>query len=305
MYRLLSLLLISIPFSLSAMIGFFDMDVSFDPMNTKTRSHIDIAPQSAVSFSDKTWLLSPRFSIYLDGSLDIALATGLRHTTPNGYLGHHVFWSVSQTKHGKFHQVGHSLDYLTPNWDFRINYYHPITKTQMDDWFLYSTHIWAESEVLWKGEYFNIGLGPRYNFTTDCIGSQFRFVVPFKYFNLGAILGYDYESQITFSISFSFSLYNSIRSSQLYDPIAHKSRVRYEKIELPVYNKAKEPKKEMTENLGLIKDEPKVAGEATTIVDPIQINETIPESEEILPPEPPQPTNKSWWSFFFDGSRNF
>lgn len=298
MYKILTYFLALLPFSLSAMNGFFDVDVSFDPMNIKARSHIDIAPQSAVSFSDKAWLLTPRFSIYLDGSCDIAVATGLRHTTENGYLGHHAFWSVSQTKHGKFHQVGHSLDYLTPKWDFRVNYYHPITKIQMDDWFLYSTHIWAEGEALWKGEHFNIGFGPRYNFTTDCLGTQLRFVVPFKYFNVGAIVGYDYRSQLLFSISFSFSLYNSTRTSQLHDPISHKSRVRYEKIELPIQNKAQKPKEEkkgLTENLGVVKDEPKV--EVVVVVEP------KPEAIVVHPPEPPPASPKSWWTFFFDGRR--
>jgi hypothetical protein len=276
--------------------GFFDLDVCLDPMSMKSRSHIDISPQSVVPFNDKVWLLSPRFSVYMDASLDIALATGLRHTFSKGYFGHHVFWSVSQTAHGKFHQVGHSLDYLTPRWDFRVNYYHPVTKTQMDEWFLYSTHKWAESEVLWKGQHFNVGLGPRYNFTTDCWGVQTRFVVPFKYFNLGAIVGWDYDSLPTFSISFSFSLYNSTRTTQLHDPISHKSRVRYEKIELPVHNKAKEPieeqKKAIEENLGLVKEE-KESGAV--------MEEPKPEIVVVHPPEPTPATPKSWWAFFFDG----
>lgn len=301
MFNKLISLLAFLPFSISAMNGFFDMDVSFDPMNMKSRSHVDIAPQTSVSFSDKAWLLTPRFSIYMDGSFDLALATGIRHSTSYGFIGHHAFWSVSQTKHGNFHQVGHSFDFLTPKWDFRINYYHPITKIQMDEWFLYKSHIWAESEALWKGEHFNIGIGPRYNFTTDCWGSQWRFVVPFKYFNLGAIFGYDYKSQFTFSISFSFSLYNSIRTSQIHDPISHKSRVRYEKIELPIHNKAKEPKKEskreITENLGLIIDEP----DLTEDQNPEPVNEAKAETIEIHPPEPTPPAPKSFWSFFFDG----
>jgi hypothetical protein len=286
MHKILASLLASLPFSLSAMIGFFDMDVNFDPLGMKAKSHVDIAPQSSVTFSDKAWLLTPRFSIYLDGSFDVASATGLRHTTPHGYVGHHVFWSMSQTGHGKFYQVGHSLDFLTPDWDFRVNYYHPLTETQTDDRFIYSSHIWAETEALWKGDYFNVGLGPRYNFSTNCVGVQTRFVVPFKYFNLGAIVGYDYPSQVTFSFSFSFSLYNSHRSSQLHDPISHKSRVRYERVELPIHNKAQKPKKEankgITENLGFIVEEPVV----------------------VHPPEPTAPPPKSLWNFFFEGQRN-
>lgn len=291
MFKILTTLIASLPFSLCAINGYFDMDVSFDPMNMKSRSHVDIAPQSSVAFAEanKVWLLTPRFSIYMDGSFDIAMATGLRHTIKSGFLGHHAFWSVSQTGHGKFHQLGHSLDFLTPQWDFRINYYHPVTKTQMDEWFLYSTHKWIESEALWKGKHFNVGLGPRFNFTTNCVGLQSRFVVPFKYFNLGAIVGYDYKSNFTFSLSFSFSLYNSTRSSQLHDPISHKSRVRYDKMELPIQNKAKspkeEPKKEVIENLGLVQEETKT------------------EPVEVLPPEPPPPTPKSWWTFFFEGQR--
>jgi hypothetical protein len=300
MYKSLISILVSIPFALFAMNGFFDVDVSFDPMNIKSRSHIDIAPQTDFDFGDKTLLFTPRFSMYLDGSCDLAVATGMRHTLENGFLGHHAFWSVSQTKHGKFHQLGHSFDYLTPKWDFRVNYYHPITKTQQDDWFLYSTHIWAESEALWKGQYFNVGLGPRYNFTTDCWGAQSRFVVPFKYFNVGAIIGYDHQSQITFSVSFSFSLYNSTRKSQLHDPISHKSRCRYEKIELPIPNKAKTPKEEQKADkghLGVVKEEPKPEPKEVPQPEP----EQKPEPTIILPPEPTPPTPKSWWTFFFDG----
>jgi hypothetical protein len=313
MYKTFTSLLVSVPFSLTAMLGFFDMDVSFDPVNMKSRSHVDIAPQSAVSFWDKAWLLTPRFSIYLDGSFDVAIASGLRHTTSLGYLGHHSFWSVSQTKHGKFHQLGHSLDFLTPHWDFRLNYYHPVTKTQMDEWFLYSTHIWAESEVLWKGQHFNVGFGPRYNFTTNCWGAQSRFVIPFKYFNLGAIVGYDHGFLPTISISFSFSLYNSTRTSQLYDPVCHKSRVRYEKIELPIYNKAKEPKKESQENLGVVKEEPKPleAIKSEVIDEPAPKEDVLSEVKQEATPimvQPPEPTTtppKSLWTLFFDGERQY
>ena len=273
--------------------GYFDVEANFDPLDIKNRSFIELNPNTHYSFSDKTWIVSPKLSFYLDGSIDVSCATGVRHTTDAGFIGHHVFWSLSQTSHGNFHQVGHSIDFLTPEWDYRINYYHPLTKNQTDDFFRYDTHKWIESEALWKGNHFNVGFGPKYNFFSRSMGFQTRCVVPFKLFNLGASIGYDHKLGLSGALSLSFNLYSTGHRSQLHGNIAHKSRVRYGKTLLPTYQKPQKPKHDE----GKL-DQPAPEDKASEPVDLEPVELPVQNIETPLEPVIPPVDNGSFWDIF-------
>lgn len=299
MYRALTTAVLLLSTRAFAMDGYFDIESNFDPMNVKQKSYIELSPSTYLPIDDKSWIFNPKLSFYLDGSVDVSMATGMRHTTQNGFLGHHVFWSLSQTKHGSFHQIGHSLDFLTEDWDYRVNYYHPLTKQQTDDLFKYDTHKWTEVEALWKGDHFNIGFGPKYNFSTRSIGLQTRFVIPFKFFNIGACAGYDHKHGFSSALSLSFNIYSTGRRSQLNGNISHKSRVRYGKTILPRYQKPQKHKHDETK-LALQPPEDKKPESMVVEKEPVleqEIKEIIDTTIQDIP-VPEVGPDGSWWGIF-------
>lgn len=220
--------------AVSAMDRFFDISLTTDFSNLKQRSHIDVNSQASFPVSSKMFILNPRISIYFDGTMDLSMASGLRHELPWGTLGHHVFWDTSALKNARFHQIGHSLDFLTPKFDYRLNYYHPITKEQISTKYFLSSHNWAEFEMTWKNSFCQIGLGPKYDFFRNEWGTQLRTLVPFKFFSIGSLLSYEKSNGFAGCFSLSFRLFSLPRPSFLHSPISHRSRVQYSKQVIPI-----------------------------------------------------------------------
>src|SRR6476469_9189525 len=73
------------------------------------RTHFDINTQLSYEFPNHSLILNPRFSLFFDGTVDLSVACGMRHQTPFGIVGHHLFWDCSTLKEVKFNQLGHSL----------------------------------------------------------------------------------------------------------------------------------------------------------------------------------------------------
>lgn len=266
---------------------FFDISLTTDFANLKEYSHVDLNSEVAFPFSNRAVLLNPRLSIFFDGTMDASVAAGLRHEFKYGTLGHHVFWDSSGTKEAHFHQIGHSLDFLTPRFDFRLNYYHPITKEQSSKKYLFSPHKWMEAETIWKNRFCQIGIGPKYNLFNQEWGSQARLVVPFKFFSIGGLVGYEKSKGISGCVSLSFRLFSTPRTSLLQAPICHRSRVQYSKqviyVPPPVIPKREEPLK--------AEQQPKPQ---SVVVKPASDPSQL---ESVVQPPPPPP--KHWWNFFF------
>lgn len=286
MKRLIFITILLSNAALSALDRFLDINLTTDFNNLKERSHVDFNSQAVVPFTNRSLLLSPRISVFFDGSMDVSVATGIRHQTPLGILGHHVFWDSTGARDAHFHQIGHSLDFLTDLFDYRINYYHPITKQQVYKKFLVSPHRWIESEIVYKHSLFHVGMGPKYDLFDKQWGAQAKVTVPFNYFSIGSIASYDRRSGFSASISLSFRLYGTPRKSAMESPIYHQSRVQYSKELVfipPPPQKKRHPEKDH------VKEEVKPS-------DKPQENEATDPPDEKTPPPPPP---KSWWDFFF------
>lgn len=279
--------------SLFSLDRFLDINLTTDFTNLKERSHVDFNSQAVVPFKSRALLLSPRISLFFDGSMDVSVATGLRHQTPFGVVGHHVFWDSTGTKDAHFHQIGHSLDLLTKNFDYRINYYHPVTKQQTYKNFLVSPHRWVESEIVYKHRLFHIGAGPKYDIFDKLWGAQAKITFPFNYFSVGSIASYDNRNGFSGSISLSFRLYGTTRKNSLESPIYHQSRVQYSKeyiFQPPPPEKKRQSEEEESKKDAASQNDPKEVT-TTPIIDPV-----APEPSDETPPPPPP---KSWWNFFF------
>ena len=300
MKKIIFLSVVGLSANLFSFDRFFDISLTTDFANLKERSHIDFNSQAAFPFSNKAFLLNPRLSVFFDGTMDVSVATGLRYEFEFGTLGHHLFWDSSGNKDAHFHQLGHSLDFLTPIFDFRVNYYHPITKEQTDEKFIISPHRWVEGEVVWKNRFCQLGLGPKYDLFKKRWGSQARIVFPFRFFSIGSLISHDKNNGVSGCFSLSFRLFSTPRQSFLQSPICHRSRVQYSKqvivIPPPVIGKRLENKSDQA---------PKTEVTSSTVGSP-----SVDESNDVdeFPPSPPEPSEpappKSWWNFFFRSLKN-
>lgn len=279
---------------------FLDINLTTDFSNLKQRSHIDFNSQAVVPFSKQAFLLNPRISLFFDGSMDVSLATGLRHQLNGGTLGHHLFWNSTATRDAHFHQIGHSLEFLSETFDYRINYYHPITKDQVYKNYLVSPHRWIETEIVYKHPAFQIGAGPKYDLFQKAFGIQAKVTIPFQFFSVGTLISYDKINKFSGAISVSFRLYGTPRNKLTESPIQYQSRVQYSK-ELIFIPPPPEPKKR--ENQKQLATKPKVEEQKVEIAiedPPIISEETIVAAPVEHPPvmnDPPK--SKSWWDFFF------
>ena len=291
MKRLIFIAMLLSSSAVSALDRFLDINLTTDFTNLKERSHVDFNSQAVIPFPNRALLLSPRISIFFDGSMDVSVATGLRHQTSWGVLGHHIFWDSTGTKDAHFHQVGHSLDFLTDMFDYRINYYHPITKEQVYKKFLVSPHKWIESEVIYKHDLFHLGAGPKYDLFDGQFGFQAKATVPFSYFSVGAIGSYDQRNGLCGAVSLSFRLYGTPRKNSLESPIYHQSRVQYSKEQ--IFIPPPPPKKKHPAKHDKKADYEEVEKEDETPQEPLAL---IPDE---IPAPPPPPPPRPWWQFFF------
>jgi len=277
---------------------FYDISLTTDFTKLRERSHVDFNSQAGFPLKGRSILINPRISLYFDGTMDVSLATGMRHEFKYGTLGHHVFLDSSSLKNVHFQQVGHSLDFLTPNFDYRINYYHPLVKSQTTQKYLFSSHKWVEAEIIWKNKFCQVGIGPKYDLFNKEWGSQVRAIVPFKFFSLGTLFSYEKNTGFSGCFSLSFRLFSTPRSSLLHAPICHRSRVQYSKqvivVPPPVVPKRQETKPDL--------DKPKENPPEQEIPVPANQDPIVsPNDEAIIPPPPRTP---HWWDFFFRHSQD-
>ena len=265
---------------------FLDINLTTDFANLKQRSHVDFNSQAVVPFSTRAFLLNPRISLFFDGSMDVSLATGLRHQFTAGTLGHHVFWNSTATRDAHFHQIGHSLEFLTDMFDYRFNHYHPVSKQQEFKKYMVSPHRWSEFDVIYKHPMFQIGVGPKYDFFQKTLGMQGKVTFPFQHFSVGSMISYDNINRLSGCVSVSFRLYGTARKSAMESPIQYQSRVIYSKEPIFV-PPPKQSKKRVC-------DKPAVhvaKKEEVPVILPEPIKEEITDVPVVKP--------KSWWNFFF------
>jgi hypothetical protein len=265
------------------------LDVNFvsEISHQEQKMHVDVGTEGSIAMGDKVFIVNPKLSLFLDGSMDASVAAGFRHETSLGYFGHHLFWDSTSTKDGHFNQAGLSIDLLTDGFDYRVNYYHPLTQEKTTDSLVLSPHRWVEGEVIFKHPHFQVGLGPKYNLFDKEWGTQFKVTVPFQHFSVEAFVSHDNKNSFRGCLSFSFSLYSTPRSGYADAPISHRSRVQYSKE--PVYI----PDAQMTKKK--TPEEPVV----------VAVVEKEPASIVPIPIPAPEPKETHWYDFILKiGERN-
>lgn len=182
-----------------------DLRIDSNPYDLSGKSSFNVVTTTALQTDSEAHaaLFTPEMSFYTNGGIDFSVTAAHRHRFKNIVWGHNVFFDRTNVGGQFCDQVGTGLDLLTNRWDFRANYYHPITD------FGYSplkACKWIDSEIFFKTKYFGVGTGPLYNVDMKNWALHSRLVVPFKDFslNLGGICGGGETgiAQVLFSISF-------------------------------------------------------------------------------------------------------
>lgn len=259
---------------------YLDIELVSEVSHLEQKMHIDVGAEGAFLMGEKVFIVNPKLSLFLDKSMDASIATGMRYKTALGCFGHHIFWDSSSTKDGHFNQIGTSFDLLTDFFDYRINYYHPLTRKQKTEEILSRSHRWVESEVIFKHPYFQVGMGPKYNLFEKEWGTQMRISVPFHHFNIEAFISHDSKNKFYGCMSFSFSLYSTPRSDYFDAPISHRSRVQYSKEPIYIPEAQVTKKKDQEELVLIVEKEPK---------------EIVPTAPAEAPEEN---THPHWYDFF-------
>lgn len=230
MKRILSLLLI--PIALLSYEKGLDVSLSLDPFNVEKGSRVDINHQMFFPLLNSTFVVNPRLCAYFDNHVDLSLGVGHRLPLKGNLFGYHVFYDFSKHSPMYFHQGGISLEYITSSFDYRVNYYHPLGDSSVLQSVAYEPHKWMESEVIWKGDRFNVGVGPVYNVSTNSFSAKFRVAIPYQNLVLSAGVECDETFDLRSFVSVGYKLYNMGKSAE--NPtVARTNRVRFNSRELP------------------------------------------------------------------------
>jgi hypothetical protein len=203
-----------------------DLRVAVDPYDAKNRSHIDVVSQTFYETSHGWLLINPEIAFYLNRSVDFGCSFGYRWKTKYGAMGHHVFFDRAQMPKISINQIGASLDWITPAFDLRTSYYHPITPPILYKNAFIRPCKWAEVELLIKNRYCNIGVSPNVNIESLVYGVSGKVVFPFEYFSLGVGAAVDQTGSKQGFLITSFHLYKNKGSSVGGQPAVHNRRPR-------------------------------------------------------------------------------
>lgn len=288
-----------------------DLRIAVDPTDAKNRSHIDFISQTSFDMGRFSFLVNPELAFYLNRSVDFGLSLGHRWPTRIGAFGHHVFFDRSQMPTISVNQFGSGIDWLTPKFDLRANYYHPISPAITLKDRLVKPCKWLEMESVFKTKYFNVAAGPTYNIDSGIFGVQSRFVVPFERFSLGLGGSIDQSGRKETFLLTSFHLYRDKGGEYSNIPASHTKRPKVDFITIKLKQKKEHPKKFDEKDLQPAKQEEEESDfekSAREYWEERAKREREEEKQVIAPPVVPvEPDEKSIWQSikdFFLGEEN-
>lgn len=180
-----------------------DLRLDTNPSDLNGKSAFNVVTTTAIQAdsNNHALLFTPEMSFYANGGIDFSVTSAHRHRHRDFVWGHNVFFDRTNVGGQFCDQVGTGLDLLTNRFDFRINYYHPITDYGASP---LRACKWADSEIFFKTKYFGVGTGPLYNVDMKHWALHSRLVVPCRDFtlNFGGLCGEAGYSSAIFSISF-------------------------------------------------------------------------------------------------------
>lgn len=231
MKRLLPLLLM--PFFLFSYEKGLDVSLSLDPLSVEKGSRVDISHQLFFPFESRLVILNPRMCAYFDNHVDLSFGVGQRHVVKGSLLGYHLFYDFSKHSPMYFHQGAVALEYLTSQFDYRFNYYHPLVDDMSLEKFSYHPHKWMEAEAMWKGDRFSVAVGPVFNVSTQSFSAKARVMIPYKNAVLSAGVECDRSFDLRSFVSLGYQLYNLPKTSEKVG-VGRNNRVRFEQHEIPL-----------------------------------------------------------------------
>lgn len=221
------------------------VDISFNanPVNFAQNSHANVNACIFKPCNNFIYLFNPRMCVYLDKKVDFSIGNGVRWLYLNSILGAHVFYDFTCLERKMLHQFGASFEIIQKNIDHKINYYHPLNSPNFEPGFFYETHKWIEYETVHKNDFFAVGIGPTYNFTTNRAGAKLSFTLPMEnyFFSVGSY--YDIDRNVSGYLSVGMKLF-SFGSKEEVSPVCRSNGICFS---LQPYFKKKSHKKDKSE----------------------------------------------------------
>lgn len=133
---------------------------------------------------DMTNLASFRLKADLYGSQSVALGLGVRKPIGGSYVGVHLFNDYSRLFNTHTLQIGPNFEFNSKYWDFYFNSYSPIALDRRSHTTGVSPCHYLDAGVVFKSEYYHVGLSPNFNLTKNTAGLvlQAKVFTPFGYF---------------------------------------------------------------------------------------------------------------------------
>lgn len=210
--------------------------LTVDPFHPNQKSKADFHSYIMMPVGSSFMVFSPRIGTYLDGSLDLSVGVGSRHQIGENVFGYHAFWDYSVSGSLSLHQVSPSIEYITPDFDVRVNYYHPLDSYKLKNGMVYFPQRWMETEAIFKTPYFHIGGGPVYNLSSKIFGAKVKISVPFQYFTVSSTAYLSSNSDKNYScVSVGIPLYSSKNQ-----PINRSSSVKHHVLGMSSFSEPQE-----------------------------------------------------------------
>lgn len=199
-----------------------DFRIDTDPTNLQGKTSFNLTTTTAIpdDAENHAIIFTPEMSFHTNQCIDFSITTGHRHRWKSWVLGHTLFFDRSNLEGIALDQIGTGVDLQTTRFDFRANYYHPITNLKFS---AIQPSRWTDAEIFFKTPYFGVGTGPLYNLDTKTWALHSRLVVPIKdvTLNLGALCGAGEYATTQAMFSISFHLFKPKKPDALISPPCH------------------------------------------------------------------------------------
>lgn len=159
------------------------------------------------------YLVNPRLHADKSGMFSGGLGLGVRKDFGKAYAGVHVFGDYSYFYGSQHFQVGPCFEYIHPKWDFTLNYYHPISKSQILDESMVKGVNHIDGNIFYKMRYADIGIEPSYNIRSNEFGAVAHIAIPTVFGNIKLSAGRNSRHGDHAKIGISMPIYGAICST--------------------------------------------------------------------------------------------
>jgi len=244
--KLVYLTLATIPNALCALDHSVDFSINHD--SDRDLRHPSVSLNGHFTHEMDKWLFlaSQEVSVCFNKEMNMSAGIGARRMFKNenfGFdeaLGVNIFWDHSRFRNFNVHQIGYGIEYLTPKWSFRANFYHPVTDNKSiyssraiimsSKEIVYAKQRWTDLSVTYKGRNLSLTAGPTYNYTTKKWGTKVGIAIPINdSLSFGVANEWTKDGGAATGFSISYRLFGKGSDFFVGDPVIRSPHVKYSK----------------------------------------------------------------------------